>query len=169
MTNIAEPFVARGVAWLDEHYPGWFKAIDLETLDVSKCDICVLGQVYSGHVPYAERQQLLAQVIAKDPGDRRLYGFDLLVRRHELKLSDTMAMGFTSWRWCNHPHHRDEGLDSECPDVPTFDDLLEAWTQAIIQKRLEAQPETLDRISQFWSDPSAGVGIERPKRDLVGA
>lgn len=169
MTSIAEPFVARGVAWLDEHYPGWFNAIDLETLNISRCDICVLGQVYSGHVPYAERQQLLAQVIASDPGTYRLYGFDLLVRRHGLGLPDTTSMGFTSWPWCHHPHHVDDGLDSQCPDAPTFEDLLEAWTQVIIQKRLEAQPETLDRVSAFWTDPSTGVGIQRTKRDLVGA
>jgi hypothetical protein len=38
--------VARGVALLDEHKPGWVGLIDLPGFDISRTDRCILGQVY---------------------------------------------------------------------------------------------------------------------------
>ena len=42
--------VAAGSRWLDEHVPGWEQRIDLETLDVTNCTMCVLGQVYGDFI-----------------------------------------------------------------------------------------------------------------------
>jgi hypothetical protein len=47
MTTVAER-VAAGVAYLDEREPGWAAQIDLEVLDLSDCDRCVIGQLYPG-------------------------------------------------------------------------------------------------------------------------
>jgi hypothetical protein len=41
----AREAVARGVALLDEHMPGWELKIDVGTLDMGDCDVCVLGQL----------------------------------------------------------------------------------------------------------------------------
>lgn len=41
-----EQRVAAGAAWLDENRPDWLGRIFLESLDVSSCTLCVLGQVY---------------------------------------------------------------------------------------------------------------------------
>jgi hypothetical protein len=38
--------VARGVALLDEHKPGWERLIDLSQFDISRTDSCILGQLY---------------------------------------------------------------------------------------------------------------------------
>lgn len=43
-----EQRVAAGAAWLDENRPGWLDRIFLNSLDVSDCALCVLGQVYGG-------------------------------------------------------------------------------------------------------------------------
>ena len=37
--------VARGAAWLDIHFPGWERKINLETLNINLGDQCVCGQV----------------------------------------------------------------------------------------------------------------------------
>lgn len=38
--------VQRGVALLDEKYPGWYKKINPATIDISTLNYCILGQVY---------------------------------------------------------------------------------------------------------------------------
>jgi len=38
--------VTRGVAWLNEHRPGWAADIDLGKLDMMSCYRCILGQLY---------------------------------------------------------------------------------------------------------------------------
>lgn len=43
--------IIKGIDLLEKtHGPGWADAIDLGTLDLSSTSMCVLGQVYSGHV-----------------------------------------------------------------------------------------------------------------------
>jgi hypothetical protein len=43
-----EQQIAKGVALLDEKWPGWHERINLDTLDIgSSCD-CVIGQLYPG-------------------------------------------------------------------------------------------------------------------------
>lgn len=42
--------VKRGARWLDKRLPGWFNGrsehlIDLDTLDLAQCQVCVLGQL----------------------------------------------------------------------------------------------------------------------------
>lgn len=41
--------VARGVELLDRVRPGWAKEVDLDRLDVGRCDRCVLGQVFGSY------------------------------------------------------------------------------------------------------------------------
>lgn len=52
MTTIDER-VAAGAAWLDEHRPGWWQRINLDTLDLGDPCKCVLGQEYGqfGNAP----------------------------------------------------------------------------------------------------------------------
>lgn len=45
MTLTIPERVAQGAAWLDEHYPGWERHIDLTRLDLSDPCRCVLGQL----------------------------------------------------------------------------------------------------------------------------
>lgn len=42
--------VRAGIEFLDRNYVGdWRKKIDLDGLDISSCDVCVLGQVFGGY------------------------------------------------------------------------------------------------------------------------
>jgi hypothetical protein len=41
--------VEAGAAWLDEHKPGWWQTIDLDTLDIRSDCNCVLGQTYGNY------------------------------------------------------------------------------------------------------------------------
>ena len=41
--------VSRGVALLDEYYPGWRDEIDLGKLNMSSSDNCILGQLYGSY------------------------------------------------------------------------------------------------------------------------
>jgi hypothetical protein len=40
--------VSEGAKWMDRHRPGWFETLDIELLDISECDVCVLGQICGG-------------------------------------------------------------------------------------------------------------------------
>jgi len=41
--------VDNGVEWLDANVDDWRNKIDSETLDISDCSHCVLGQVFGGY------------------------------------------------------------------------------------------------------------------------
>jgi hypothetical protein len=45
----AEQAAAKGAALLDEEVPGWADRIDVPTLDLGSCTLCVLGQLYPEH------------------------------------------------------------------------------------------------------------------------
>lgn len=42
----AKTLVGRGVALLDERYPGWEEKINLHTLEIMSCHECICGQLY---------------------------------------------------------------------------------------------------------------------------
>jgi hypothetical protein len=44
--------VARGAAFLDEKRPGWADRIDLDSLSLEDCTMCVLGQEYEDDPAY---------------------------------------------------------------------------------------------------------------------
>jgi hypothetical protein len=135
--------VARGAAWLDTKYPGWFASIDLATLEISDCRMCVLGQVYTGHIPEVERGQLVAQAVASlapaSEVEQRGWeeampmwgGFSVFLEAYGLEDAG-MAMGFAA----------DYG------DVTQIDNhyaaLLDEWTRVIIERRLQAHPDLND-------------------------
>lgn len=140
MSTTAER-VARGAAWLDEKYPGWFNKIDLSILDLADCTQCVLGQVYTGVIPDAERGQLLAQTIASvtagypDSEDwAREYreevesgsmgGFQVLTDFHQLP-EEGEWHGFVA---------RFDGRDEDL-EKAEYQMLLEEWTRMIVRRR----------------------------------
>lgn len=45
MSLILEERVDRGARFLDEKEPGWWDKIDLETLNMKNCYLCILGQL----------------------------------------------------------------------------------------------------------------------------
>lgn len=132
--------VARGAVWLDEHYPQWWERIEISTLDVSSCHLCVLGQVYTGCIPTGEQGQILAQVINEAAGIERYSlleyietgkwgGYNTLVDYHGLAcyapgLGFSIGMGWT---------------DTEGTPVTVKAEmamLTDEWTRVIISRRL---------------------------------
>lgn len=63
--------VEEGVKLLDYAQPGWWNHIDLDTLDMSGCYSCILGQLYGSYV--IGREDLGINTCEGD-----LYGFDTL-------------------------------------------------------------------------------------------
>lgn len=141
MISVAER-VAHGAAWLDERYPGWVDAIDLGKLNVASCHACVLGQVYTGHIPTHEQDQILAQVLEHmaervSGFEARTFadsirtsvsgGFNVLYEKYQLK-DLSAALGF-SLDW------EDLGYRST---TEQFAALTDEWTRVIISRRLAA-------------------------------
>lgn len=99
MTAVAER-VARGVALLDEHKPGWAKRIDLDALHMSGCLSCVLGQVFADEAADVDQAAGIEYGTGYDAGCEYLgiegtddlYGFDLT------GIGDTWAGLTAEWR-----------------------------------------------------------------------
>lgn len=138
------------MVWLDQHYPNWWQVIDLGTLDISDCSVCVLGQVFTGCIPDEERNQLVAQVALSAFPDvesmRESFiasvasgeagGFNVLVDLHDMVKPDfnTRDLGF------NISY---EALMQDDWDLD-YGDLLDEWTRVILQRRIEAHPDLVD-------------------------
>ena len=41
--------VTRGIAYLDEHLPGWQDEIDWDKLEMDECEKCILGQLFGNY------------------------------------------------------------------------------------------------------------------------
>ena len=150
----AKARVKLGAAWLDERYPNWWDKIDLGTLELSSCDLCVLGQVWTGVVPVEEKFQLIAQA----------------VKGSCYTAKQAMAGdGFNLMMWSDgdlylYNHVQDLGFDLKGvnPNLEPekYETLTQAWTDLIISRRLAAHPETLKAIEDLLADLSTGVGRE---------
>jgi hypothetical protein len=44
--SLLQQRAATGASWLDSIRPGWFRRIDLRTLDISSDDCCIVGQLF---------------------------------------------------------------------------------------------------------------------------
>lgn len=65
-----------GAEWLDEKRPGWWQSIDLDRLDISDCDRCVLGQVFGGFLVGVQKCGLLSYPSLTDMGLALDYRYD---------------------------------------------------------------------------------------------
>lgn len=127
--------VARGAGWLDQRYPDWWNKIDLGTLEVSNCHMCVLGQVYTGCIPTRERNQILAQVLGRTPQQVTLDsipGYDVLSAYYELG-ELAIGLGFAIGWPLRFFSPKEE-----------YAALTDEWTRVIISRRLEAHPDIQD-------------------------
>lgn len=71
MTNEqAQVLVTRGAKLLDERVPGWWRRIRLETLKMSDCSLCVLGQLFGHDVETALGAEVFGLPI--DADDRHI-------------------------------------------------------------------------------------------------
>jgi hypothetical protein len=116
--------VQRGAALLDEKVPGWDKLIDLDTLRMSSCTSCIVGQVMlTTH----------ADEIGKYYSDSRVYarGLTILgVLEDEGDYDEgDQAIGFNLY-----PEEDDDG-EEVGPDDPDWAALGEAWKKLILARR----------------------------------
>jgi len=148
MIYTAEQAVAKGAAWLDEHYPRWVDAIDLATLELSDCEMCMLGQVWNNHIPADERGQIFAQVRHRIVVFQGIEdGYNILTARHLIKGGRQAGeLGFyadTCDGDCLDPDEAtwDRRGHLICHCYPSYDALLTEWTRVVIQRRLDAHPD----------------------------
>lgn len=147
-----EDRVARGTAWLDEHYPNWVTGIDISTLNIASCHLCVLGQVFTGCIPAAEQGQILAQVLEKMCTIERATaaeaieegawgGFNTMVEHHRL-LPIPARLGFST-DWVG-PVNADGEMISAAEELIL---LTDEWTRVIISRRLAPYRAELELVA----------------------
>lgn len=100
--------VYRGATLLDRVIPGWENSVNLDALDMSSVESCILAQVFG---TYNSGVEELGLPVLGDAA-------------HDRVQSDDCQHGFDNACFYNH---RD-------PDTSTFDDLDREWT-AIIENR----------------------------------
>ena len=106
--------VKEGAAWLDQVYPSWLEAIDLDDLDLSSAHSCILGQV------------------AKPPKDCRVAGYSLIATTATEVFGNR---GSDNWLgshgFCTTEAHRRDDADIE----NEYMQLQEAWVNLIIERQ----------------------------------
>lgn len=68
--------VKRGVAWMDEHKPGWAKQIDTSQLRMSNDCHCILGQTCGSFAAALQEQFGIGAMFADGWGWALLHGFN---------------------------------------------------------------------------------------------
>jgi hypothetical protein len=122
MTTITER-VAAGAAFLDEHDPEWWREIDLDALDLSETDRCVLGQ----RCPLAVLAAYLGHSVEWLDSTDRSHGYDAYLRHLAGSLS-----GFERLEWASAHGFITEDDDDERDD---WDSLTAEWKRVITERR----------------------------------
>lgn len=65
-----EKDINKGIEYLNETCPEWINVIDLEKLDLSNCERCILGQLYGSYLS-------AVKVLDLDPHETANMGFSL--------------------------------------------------------------------------------------------
>lgn len=75
---IAQRRVARGVALLDNKYPGWFEKMNLQRFDLTNEYLCVCGQLYGNY----KRGCLLLEIKPLRDGIRRGFATGISIKQY---------------------------------------------------------------------------------------
>jgi len=101
LPETAEYAVSCGVAVLDELSPGWADSVDVDTLDVSNGDVCILGQLFGDYLTGCDMLHLRGDAPAR-------CGFNVVVDKEE---TDATAEAWRSLQseWTRVIQVRQEG------------------------------------------------------------
>lgn len=92
MSDTITERVARGAALLDVATPGWFEAINLDWLDLSNCNRCVLGQLAGDFMDALVEYEI-------NPDEARARGFEVSVDVEDVSVIDAEYDALTAaWR-----------------------------------------------------------------------
>lgn len=71
--------IDNGIRLLDEHKPGWYNDVDLETLELNNCMHCVLGQLYGDEMDSVCVSAFDAgcHILHLNEEESAIHGFDL--------------------------------------------------------------------------------------------
>lgn len=78
MSTISPALMERvdaGVAWADEHIPGWRNYVDPKKLDMGDAHKCVLGQYWRGFYGYGEFYTAFLRMFDSNPYRTEELGF----------------------------------------------------------------------------------------------
>lgn len=150
--------VAKGAAFLDEHFTGWWERIDLNTLNIDSCDNCVLGQLWCT-APQEEQGQIVAQAVQSMVAKR----WDLQMAHQIMREQTPYGRIATAYEELNLSGTWDLGFNYGNPtyaDLDEAQDLTDEWTRVVIQRRLDAHPDVIlgcSDLSKFASEQYAAV------------
>lgn len=99
-----------GAAWLDEHRPGWWQRINLDTLDLGEPCRCVLGQEFAPDVDPDGRDLVVAN------------GYQLAVAKLRDGPPAAFALGFTI-------------TGARAYEELSWETLTAAWRELILARR----------------------------------
>jgi hypothetical protein len=133
-----------GRRWLDRVRPDWFNEVDLDQLDLRKCDACVLGQIVCMERDLYLQDPNLPQTfegeygVAADVGN--IQGFDNLLTEEldpqdveMIKAIDHLGdLLISSDDACNMGFHTGGGYD---PSLDEWTALTDEWRRVIVAKR----------------------------------
>lgn len=88
----SEERVAMGVAFFDEHRPGWERSVDLSTLDPSDSTCCPGAQVFGSY------NHAVEALVAAYPGQLE----------HRLTCEHGLLFARDTWAWCKAVKRRFE-------------------------------------------------------------
>lgn len=109
------PIVTRAILVMDEFDPGWWKTINVLTLDLASCEDCLLGQRFGSFGPGTHVLQRRGANLSVDPSDTTS------VRRAFFPFSNSSREPHVeSWRSevIRRQQQEQEALQYECSAVP---------------------------------------------------
>ena len=129
-----EERVLRGIARLDCEYPGWYRRINMQSLDLQDCLNCVVGQLYGDFEEY-----VLTEARKKDlTVDTRIPGWICSIRA--IVLADLAEYGFylTGDDIIAYGAITYDGVDHD----QNYENLTAIWKKHI-QAKLEADSKSV--------------------------
>ena len=123
--------VANGAQLLDEKHPGWWRSIDLDTLDLANCTECICGQLaYTAYAHLKEDEFAIINLstdrylnyVNRLFGSRFKYAFAKNNRRKDVVYGFNVPDHTMSFPW-------------------DYDDLEKEWKTAIVSRLLADRVE----------------------------
>lgn len=127
-TATARAAVARGVALLDSKVPGWWRVINLDQLDMSDCNDCMLGQLFGYDVERALGAKMFGLEVGIDPMNQ---------------LFDQTGYERGSVALCIKNKQVTIGCEHKL-DINTYADLKCAWAEVIAERRTQEEVSSVE-------------------------
>jgi hypothetical protein len=147
---LAQVRVARGAAYMDRYYPGWFERLDTSEryFDLGNPSQCVLGQIDpDGYIGASDK--LILRVTGRDDYNGSV------VREHAFIPLDDLAYGQTEELW--REAIRDRTMQKVADGAALLDKHVPEWRERIRPDRLSMSSDSFCIMGQQFGEYHTGV------------